>query len=175
MLCYPWLLCLLDHLRTWNSQLFTCKFLLFPVFVPLESIIFQNMKATIHFSGFLLNQHSVQTSTGSWVFTFTLSHEDPSPSTEPEWYGNTHNVESPGHLPEVSKSITTLTQHFLDGSNHLYMRVCPSVGRLVRRSDGRMVRNLFFLNVPKWWKLISNDKCNKDMINQDEIWVLNDI
>ena len=37
---------------------------------------------------------------------------------------------------------------FLDGSTHLYMRVCPSVGRSVRRSVGWMVRNLFFfLNV----------------------------
>ena len=42
-----------------------------------------------------------------------------------------------------------LEPRFLDGSTHLYMRVCPSVRRMVRRmdgpSDGWMVRNLLFL------------------------------
>ena len=36
---------------------------------------------------------------------------------------------------------------FLDGSTHLYMRVCPSVRRMVGPSVRRSVRNLFFSNV----------------------------
>ena len=35
---------------------------------------------------------------------------------------------------------------FLDASSHLYMRSCPSVGRLVGPSDGRLDGNPFFLN-----------------------------
>jgi len=49
---------------------------------------------------------------------------------------------------------------FLDGSTHLYMRVCPSVRRSVRPSVGWMDGNLFFFSNDDDHNSRNNDRYN---------------
>ena len=59
--------------------------------------------------------------------------------------------------PSVCRSVRLLVRNqfcnqFLDGSTHLYMRVCPSVGRMVGPSVGWSVRRsvMRFFKCQKW-------------------------